>query len=164
VKKQYDHRLKRMTYEIIAGEYTATSEPDVVLITLLGSCIAVCLIDEESHVVGMNHFMLPGSLDLGSPLSTGDTKYGSASIDMLVREMVSAGAKLINLRAKVFGAGNVVGTFSGGVAGSNAEFAKDYLAALDIPVIAEDLGGNWGRKLYFFSHSGEVFIKRITEG
>lgn len=164
MKKHYDHRLRRVSYEIMAGEYLATPELDVVLKTLLGSCIAVCMIDEQSHVVGMNHFMLPGKLAEDASISTGDTKYGAAAIDMLVREMVRVGAKPPNLKAKVFGAGNVVETFSSCIAGSNSLFVRDYLAELDIPVVAEDLGGTWGRKLYFFSNSGEVLVKRITEG
>lgn len=163
MKKLFNPKLNCNTYELMAGEYYATSEPDVALITLLGSCIAACFIDEENGVIGMNHFMLPGKFHHDKPIPVNDPRYGTCAIDMLVREMINSGARRQNLKAKVFGAGNVVENISDDIAGSNAEFTKKYLHVLRIPVIAEDLGGNCGRKLFFFSHSREVFLKRIAD-
>lgn len=164
MKKTFNLRFKCHTYELISGEYIVTVEPDVALTTLVGSCVAVCLFDEENGVVGMNHFMLPDKSIRNRTVSVEDAKYGTAAMDMLIKDMINAGAKRQNLKAKVFGAGRVVDYFTTDISGTNAEFTKKYLSALKIPVIAEDLGGNTGRKLFFFSRSKEVYLKRIKDG
>ncbi len=163
MKKTYHAKLNCVTYELMAGEYLATQEPDVVLTTLLGSCVAVCLIDDLSGVIGMNHFMLPGRFAHHHSAPVNDAKYGTCAIDLLVKDMVKAGARRNNLKAKVFGGGRIVEHFSMDIASSNTDFTKIYLENLAIPIIAEDLGGSWGRKLFFFSQTKEVLLKRIAD-
>ena len=41
------------------GEHYVSSDPDVMLTTILGSCVAVCLRDPRAGIGGMNHFLLP---------------------------------------------------------------------------------------------------------
>lgn len=163
VKRYFNHKLNCTAYELFAGEYFAVAEPDAFLITLLGSCVAVCLIDEVSGVSGMNHFMLPGKYVENKPAHITDSKYGIFAIDMLIDAMKDLGAQRNNLKAKVFGAGKMVDHFSLDIAKSNAEFIKKYLAAEKIPIIAEDLGGKCARKLYFYNRTKDVFLKRITD-
>jgi chemotaxis protein CheD len=67
------------------------------------------------------------------------------------------------MEAKVFGAGKVLDNLIFDVAKSNAEFTQRYLAALRIPVIASDLGNNYGRKILFFCNTGDVYVKKIRE-
>ena len=163
MKKMYNPKLKCVMYEIFAGEYVAVAEPNAVLTTLLGSCVAVCLFDEVSGVAGINHFMLPGKLchDRQNPVN--DAKYGTCAIDMLIQDMVRIGAYRPNLRAKVFGAGKMMEQFSINIAEENAEFIRRYLSALKIPIIAEDLGGTKARKVYFFTSTKEVYLRRISD-
>lgn len=163
MKKIYNSKLNCNTYELFAGEFFATSEKDAVLITLLGSCVAVCLIDDINGVIGMNHFMLPGKIFFDQPVPINNPKYGTCATDMLIMEMMKVGAVRQNLKAKVFGAGKIIEHFTRDIAAANAEFIQKYLQAIGIPVIAKDLGGKSGRKLYFFGGSEEVYIKRITD-
>jgi len=83
-----DSAAKRV--HIIQGEYKVVSDPNVVLSTILGSCVAACLRDPVAGVGGMNHFLLPGSATPGS--GGGDaTRYGVHLMELLTQRSVEAG-------------------------------------------------------------------------
>ena len=54
-QKGFERRI-----HIVQGEFNVSSDPDVMLTTLLGSCVAACLRDPVACIGGMNHFLLPG--------------------------------------------------------------------------------------------------------
>ena len=74
--------------------------------TILGSCFAVCLYDPVLQIGGINHYMLPywNGQGLASP------KYGNIAIEKLIEKMLFLGSKKENLKAKVFGGGEVIET------------------------------------------------------
>lgn len=139
-------------YNLRAGECLVTSEPNAVLTTLLGFCVAVCLIDEKNSIIGMSHIMLLEESNHARRLDVEDTKKGTCAIDKLVKDMVATGADPKHLKARVYGAGQLIEYF----------FVKNYLSSLNIPVIAEVMGANWGSKLFFFSQTKDVLLKRIA--
>jgi chemotaxis protein CheD len=55
----FDHHFQYNAVKVLQGEYYVSHE-DLVIMTVLGSCIAACLWDSRMRVGGMNHFMLPG--------------------------------------------------------------------------------------------------------
>lgn len=122
--------------------------------TILGSCVAVCLYDPVLKYGGMCHYMLPlwNGDGLASP------KYGSIAIEKLVEKMVNFGSKKFNLKAKIFGGGEVIETENPkfNVGHRNIIFAKEMLAEENIPVISSSVGGKLGRKIIFFTDTGEV--------
>jgi len=134
--KFFDSKIHKHVYEIGIGEVICTNDCGMILSTLLGSCISVCISDSVNKVYGMNHFMLPGN-----DLSVEDAKYGVHAINILVNQMIDNGAKKEHLQARVFGAGEVHKEL--GVAAHNAFFVHDYLRELSIPVVAGELGGNY---------------------
>lgn len=160
MKQFFDSKINRMVLEIIAGELVCTDNSGLVLTTLLGSCVSVCLTDRVNRVFGMNHFMLPGKL---GQAQHGDSKYGTFATDSLISDMIKKGAEKKYMEAKVFGAGRVMGNLIFDVARSNAEFTQRYLAALRIPVVASDLGNDYGRKILFYCNTGDVYVKKIRE-
>lgn len=162
MKKYFDPKLNRVIYEIHAGEVASTTNRQAVMTTLLGSCVSVCLVDWVNQVFGINHFMLPGRLT-ARPGEGFDPKYGTYATDLLIRAMLRKGAVRERLEAKVFGAGKVMESTVINVAWSNADFIQRYLKALGIPILASDLGKDYGRKILFFCHSGEVFVKKVTD-
>lgn len=162
MRKSFSHKLGRYVYEILAGDFYATREKDVVLGTLLGSCISVAMSDKVTGVVGMNHFMLPMCMHKKEELIVSeDARYGIHAMEMMINGMMKLGARRENLQAKVFGGGHVVDTVLSNVAQCNIDFALTYLEMEQIPVVARDVGGNIGRKLYFFPESFTVYLKRI---
>ncbi|OLP42833.1 chemoreceptor glutamine deamidase CheD [Rhizobium oryziradicis] len=139
---------------IIQGEYKVISDPDVVLSTILGSCVAACLRDPVAGVGGMNHFLLPGSANPG--MGGGDaTRYGVHLMELLINGLLKKGAKRERIEAKVFGGAKTIATFSN-VGEQNAAFAMQFLRDEGIKVVGSSTGGEHGRKLEFWPVSGRA--------
>jgi chemotaxis protein CheD len=154
-----DRHFQLPAAKIGPGEVYATQR-DMLIVTVLGSCVSACLRDPHSRVGGMNHFMLPfhGGQPEG-PLSE-SARYGAYAMEVLVNHLLSLGARRERIQAKVFGAGRIVAGMSD-VGARNADFAIEYLQRENIPVIAKDLGREEASKVYFFPRSGRVLLKRL---
>ncbi|HEX4858599.1 MAG TPA: chemoreceptor glutamine deamidase CheD [Usitatibacteraceae bacterium] len=161
--RYYDKHFKMDAAKILPGEYFATDR-NMLLVTVLGSCVAACIRDVRAGIGGMNHFMLPKTeKDPATPISM-SARYGSFAMEILVNQLLKMGARREHLEAKVFGGGNVLRGFtSNSIGESNADFVIEYLQNEKIPIAAEDLLGMNPRKIYFFPATGKVFVKRIRE-
>jgi chemotaxis protein CheD len=159
----YDRTFDRDAAKIMPGEYFYTAK-DMLIVTVLGSCVAACIRDRVSGVGGMNHFMLPeGGGDPDSPVST-SMRYGSYAMEILINDLLKAGARRENLEAKVFGGGNVLrGFISINVGERNAQFVRAYLETENIRIVAEDLNDVHPRKVYFFPRTGKVLVKKLIQ-
>lgn len=154
-----DRHFNLPAAKIGPGEFYATQR-DMVIVTVLGSCVSACLRDPDAQVGGMNHFMLPhhGS-DPGGPVSE-SARYGAYAMEVLVNNLLALGAKRSRMQAKIFGAGRIVPGMSD-IGAKNAKFAIEYLERERIPILAQDLGRDEASKVYFFPQSGKVLLKRL---
>src|SRR4051794_28008200 len=159
----YDRTFDCEAAKILPGEYYFTSK-DMLIVTVLGSCVSACIRDRVSGLGGMNHFMLPdGGSDTSSPISA-SMRYGTYAMEVLINDLLKAGARRENLEAKVFGGGNVLrGFIAINVGERNAQFVRDYLHAENIRIVAEDLNDIHPRKVYFFPRSGKVLVKKLKQ-
>ncbi|MDE2430452.1 MAG: chemoreceptor glutamine deamidase CheD, partial [Burkholderiales bacterium] len=157
----YDRTFDCDAAKILPGEFYFTHK-DMLIVTVLGSCVSACIRDRVSGVGGMNHFMLPDTGgDPDNPVSA-SMRYGTYAMEVLINELLKAGAKRENLEAKVFGGGNVLRGFTAiNVGERNAKFVLDYLRAERMRVIAEDLNDIYPRKVYFFPKTGKVLVKKL---
>ena len=157
----FDSHLKLEAAKILPGEYYVTAR-DMVLVTVLGSCVTACIRDKLSGIGGMNHFMLPNaSPDQDSPASL-SARYGAFAMEVLINSLISLGAQRTLLEAKVFGGGNVLpGMTMMNIGQRNAEFALGFLSAEKIRVVARDLIDVYPRKVYYFPKSGKVLLKKL---
>ena len=147
--------------KILPGEYFVTGQ-DVVLITLLGSCVAACIRDAETRIGGMNHFLLPDNHGQ-DPTGAAPARYGAYAMEVMINQLVKMGARRHRLQAKVFGGANVLrGLNERNVGARNSEFVVDFLRVEGIPLIARDLGGNQARKVAYFPATGEARVKRLA--
>ncbi len=158
----FDKHFQMQAAKILPGEYYATSR-DMVLVTVLGSCVAACLRDRVSGVGGMNHFMLPDCAQQDADSIVGlPTRYGTYAMEVLINQVLKMGAKRSNLEAKIFGGGNVLRGFTvSNVGQKNSVFVKEFLALEKIPVVAEDLLDVYPRKVYFFPQTGRVLVRKL---
>lgn len=157
----YDRFFEKDAVKILPGEYYVTTG-DKLIVTVLGSCVAVCLRDKVSRCGGMNHFLLPNDGNNESGLLTESARYGVYAMELLINHLLKLGANRNRLEAKVFGGGNVLrGLTLNNVGQRNAEFVLDYLQNESIPVIAQDLLDDYPRKVYFFPDTGKVMVKKI---
>lgn len=146
------------------GDYKCTDR-DIILSTILGSCISVILIDKNSRKCGMNHFMLPqiGNHQQDDELYQNNARYGIYAMEVLINELMKMGSKRSSLIAKVFGGGSVIDTQSkeNNIGLANINFAFSFLSNERIPVVASDTGENYGRKIFYFSDTGRVLVKKL---
>jgi chemotaxis protein CheD len=159
----YDRNFECDTAKILPGEYYFTGKP-MLIVTVLGSCVAACVRDRVSGIGGMNHFMLPdGGGEAGNPASA-SMRYGAYAMEVLINQLLKAGARRENLEAKVFGGGNVLRGFTSiNVGERNAQFVRDYLHTENIRIVAEDLNDVHPRKVYFFPATGRVLVKKLRQ-
>jgi len=159
----YDRSFDCEAAKILPGEYYYTHKP-MVIVTVLGSCVSACVRDRVSGIGGMNHFMLPdGGGDADSPTSA-SMRYGAYAMEVLINQLLKAGARRENLEAKVFGGGNVLRGFTAiNVGERNAQFVRDFLRAEKIRTVAEDLNDVHPRKVYFFPATGKVLVKKLKQ-
>jgi chemotaxis protein CheD len=157
--RYYDRHFDAEAAKILPGEYFV-SDQGLLLVTVLGSCVAACIRDVEVGIGGMNHFMLP---DDGGRESTGTSaRYGSYAMEVLINHLLKMGARRNRLEAKVFGGGAVMASLSSSNVGvRNAEFVLKYLKTEKIPIVAKDLLDSYPRKVYYFSESGKVLVKKL---
>lgn len=129
---------------VIQGEFAVSREPDVILSTVLGSCVAVCLFDPQRHIGGMNHYLLPGTRG-----GSGDSvRFGVNAMELLINEMQKNGADRGSIQAKLFGGANI--NQSGkDIGAANVAFGKEFLANEGIACLSESTGGTQARRLHF---------------
>lgn len=158
----FDQHFQIEAAKILPGEYYVTSR-HMLLVTVLGSCVAACIRDPVSGIGGMNHFMLPESGDPHNPLSA-SARYGGYAMEVLVNQLIKMGASRSRLEAKVFGGGAVMRGFTTQNVGElNSEFVLEYLRAEKIRVMAQDLRDIYPRKVYYFPASGRVLVKKLKQ-
>ena len=157
----FDREHQSEAAKILPGEYYATGR-DMVLVTVLGSCVCACIRDKVSGIGGMNHFMLPDSgQDQNNPLGE-SARYGTYAMEILINQLLKMGAKRGNFEAKVFGGGAVLRGFTvANVGERNADFVLKFLNTEKIPVVAQDLLDIYPRKVYFFPSTGLVRVKKL---
>ncbi len=159
--KYFDHNFNVEAVKILPGEYYVTGR-NMVLVTVLGSCVAACIRDKTTGIGGMNHFMLPESpYDSGSPVGLAG-RYGTYAMELMINQLLKSGARRANLEAKVFGGGNVLHGFTvANVGERNAEFVLEYLHTEKIALKAQDLLDVYPRKVYYFPATGRTLVKQL---
>lgn len=160
IRRMQDTRFPYEVAVILPGEYFVSEEPKVVY-TVLGSCISVCLRDPFVNVGGMNHFMLAAPSDNEGHDNWADSgRYGSFAMEMLINEILNRGGRKNRLEAKVFGGGKIYdGTID--IGAKNAAWALDYLEREGVPLLKANVGDVCPRKVYFFTDSGKVLLKKL---
>lgn len=161
--KFFDANLNRDVITIYPGELYVSQEPGLIS-TILGSCVSIILFDSSISLGGINHYMLaktpPRHKDDGTmPL----TRFGECALKQLVLEMQKKGASISNLKAKIFGGSNVLNFSSKSedlIGDDNIQFAREALKELGIPIVKEDVGGSFSRKIIFEPRTFKVMLKR----
>ena len=163
IKRFWDPRHGHWAAKLVPGDFYVTKH-DEVLLTVLGSCVSVCVRDPSTNIGGMNHFMLPRppahEKETWHGLSGTATRYGTASMEQLIGNIIKMGGDRNRLEVKLFGGGRVLAGVTD-VGRQNIEFAREFMSAERLKVVAEDLGGVWPRQIQYFPHSGRVRVRRL---
>jgi two-component system chemotaxis response regulator CheB len=130
----------------------------MLLATLLGSCVAVCLSNAFRGIAGMNHFLLP-ELAAGGEVG----RYGDSSTTSLIKTLFALDADPMHYRARVYGGGRVIGHLGalGDIGARNIEMARKLLLERGISIDHEDVGGSRGRRIDFNTETGLVQCRAV---
>ncbi len=148
---------QRRRVTVMQGMAEVASETDIVLTTVLGSCIAACLYDPVARIGGMNHYLLAEPRDTGTDA---DSAYGIYLMELLINSMMKRGASKARMKAHVYGGANIhrgmrpIGT-------KNAELAERFLNAEGIMITNRDTGGSVARRVDFLAASGKARCRQV---
>ena len=161
----FDREFDISAVKLLPGEYFVTTQ-DMVLTTVLGSCVSACVRDSTAGVGGMNHFMLPEDADPSprSATAAAAMRYGAYAMEMLLNELFKAGARRERLEAKVFGGGAVLANMTTlNIGDRNADFVLRYLHMEQVRVTAQDLRGKYPRRINYFPVTGRVAMRKLKQ-
>jgi chemotaxis protein CheD len=148
------------------AEVRAAKDPAVLVTLGLGSCVGVCLYDSKKKVIGMAHIMLPSSKEIKN--NANKAKFADTAIDMLIEEMEAIGADRKSITAKIAGGAQMFSFKSSNeflrTGERNVEAVRRELGRHRVEIVAEDVGGNYGRTIEFYSHDGSLSIRTIGHG
>lgn len=143
----------------------AVAGGDAVLVTAgLGSCVALALHDATTGISGLAHILLP-STGIGPP-SMHPAKYADSGVPLLVEEMRRHGARGPLVARLAGGARMFAALLSSGInmGQRNVEATRAALERLGVPVVAEDVGGEYGRSVRVAASSGAVSVRSLVGG
>jgi chemotaxis protein CheD len=164
IQMSWDAPLQMWNARILPGEYLAAGW-ELAISTVLGSCISACIRDPVSRVGGMNHFMLPADasggtsswLDTTAGLAT---RYGSFAMESLVNSLLKLGARRDRLEVKLFGGGKILAAMTD-VGDRNIAFARSWLKAEGLPIVAADVGDTVPRRVIYIPKTGKVLLRHL---
>lgn len=149
------------------GECIFSAAPMLVS-TVLGSCVSATMHHAGTRLSGMFHAMLPLAAMQGPRALEEPCKFADSAIELLVNRFRNAGVRLSQVEVKLFGGGFTVDPERKGpiremvdVGRKNVESARTTLARFGLKPVREHVLGDRGRKLYFHTVTGEVWMRRI---
>jgi chemotaxis protein CheD len=144
------------------SDYAKAKAPEVIVTYALGSCVGICLFDSARKIGGLSHIMLPES-SMASKSETNRMKFADTALVDITRDLMKMGAS--RLTAKIAGGAQMFATPAMGAMGNigerNVRAVKTALAALKIPIIAEDTGKDYGRTVFFDLNTGIMKVQSI---
>ena len=131
----------------------------IVISTVLGSCVSVCLYDRERKIGGMNHFQLPHIRERHKATA----RYGNVATSALIRMMIDDGSNLEHLEAQIFGGAYNPRISPNDVGSENIMAARKILEKKRVRVVSEDVGGERGRKIVFDTNKNEIAVLKVDK-
>ncbi|BAD40524.1 chemotaxis protein CheD [Symbiobacterium thermophilum] len=150
------------------GELKVADRPDQVLVCYgLGSCVGLALYDPVVRIGAMVHVVLPDS-SMGRGREAPPGKYADTGVEAAVAALVDAGASRSRLIAKAAGGARMLRLAGSNpqldIGARNTEAVRAALARHQIRLVAEDMGGTYGRTLQLFIETGRVLVSTVGRG
>jgi chemotaxis protein CheD len=154
------------TLRVKVADFAVGRNGDTVIATVgLGSCVAIALYDPATRVGGLAHVLLPSesmARDRANP-----AKFPSAAVPMLLAQMKGLGCD-VGVGARLVGGASMFASLlpTGGVniGERNVAASRAALAAAGVPLLAEDVGGDYGRSVYFHLADGRIEVHSLKAG
>lgn len=141
-------------------------DPGTIMTIGLGSCIGIALYDKSKRLAGLAHIMLPDSTQFKS--SSNPMKFADLAVPMLIEKMEKHGANKRNFIAKIAGGASMFNftdkSIISDIGKRNSEAVKKALKNEQIPIVAEEIGGDKGRTMIVEAATGKVILKVVGQG
>ncbi len=152
------------------GESQFSDKPEVVY-TVLGSCVAIVMRAPRLNFSAIVHTMLPGScnrIDHECTLDANKYKYVTCSLNSLLDTIKLHGIKKEELEIKVFGGASVISTNENRnnaltVGQQNINMVRKIFEKENLKVKSIDVGGSSGRRLYYYTETGDVYLSKLSK-
>lgn len=146
------------------ADLNVVRDSDVLATYALGSCVGICLYDAEKKIAGLAHIMLPLSREAAGNAVDNRRRYADTGITELIQTMSLMGASPARLVAKIAGGAQMFSTTSSvfNIGERNVAAVKKILAAYKIKIIAEEIGENYGRTVFFHADTGIMEVRAAT--
>lgn len=158
--------MENKIYRVGMADAKVTQSPGILTTIGLGSCVGIVLYDPITKISGLVHIMLPYSNKISD--NSNKLKFADTGIQVLIEEMVKLGANPKRLISKIAGGAQMfsskINSDIMNIGERNAVATKEVLRKLGIPIVAEDIGGNYGRTIEFYSEDGRLLVKTIGYG
>ena len=158
--------MENKIYRVGMADAKVTQSPGILTTIGLGSCVGIVLYDPITKISGLVHIMLPYSNKISD--NSNKLKFADTGIQVLIEEMAKLGANPKRLISKIAGGAQMfsskINSDIMNIGERNAVATKEVLGKLGIPVVAEDIGGNYGRTIEFYSEDGRLLVKTIGYG
>lgn len=147
---------------IVQGEHAVSGEPNTAIVTVLGSCISVCLVDPVRRIGGMNHFLL-GAPSTGAQAQASDLqRYGVHAMELLINALMARGCQRPDIRAHLYGGATMIARL-GDIGARNIDFARRFLQTEGFLIRHEDVGGSHARRVEFHPFEGRSRCLKVRE-
>jgi chemotaxis protein CheD len=130
--------------------------------TSVGSCVGVTIYDKQERRGGLLHAMLPSINQ--ARIKDNPLRYTDSGIEYLVTEIVKKGSSRKKLEAKLVGGAHMFENGNMNIGERNIECARNTLEKLEIPIVAEDTGKNYGRSVTLDTSTGDLLVRTILRG
>ncbi len=135
-----------------------------ILVTYLGSCVAVCLYSKAHKVGGMVHI----AMSTGPHDKSSDEDKKGKYADTAVYEMLKLLQKKYKVDkgqvvAKIFGGAKILKAVSLDIGRNNEKTVRGVLSVLDIKIKAFQTGGEKGYRVDFNLDNGKVLCRVFGE-
>lgn len=145
------------------ADYKICRPPQKILTLGLGSCLGVVLYDAAAKLCGLAHVMLPDSRSISN--NANRMKFVDTCLTDMYHELLVETADPKNLVAKVAGGAKMFSQDSTNeflnIGAQNYVAAVRQLAKFRIPIIAEDVGDTFSRRIKFDPETGMLLVKAV---
>lgn len=145
---------------VAAGQHRVGKGEGTLTVLGLGSCVVIVLYDGRSKIGGLAHAMLPDPSYSRTPERV--MKFASTAVPQLVEDLVAAGASRDRITARLVGGSSMFEELrppnQPNIGDRNVTAARAALVEGGIPLVGEEVGGDYGRSIHFSLEDGSLRV------
>lgn len=148
------------------ADFAVAAAPATIVTIGLGSCIAITMHDPVAQVGGLAHILLPS--EAMSRERDNRAKFAGSAVPLLIEHLTAQGARQRRLQAKLAGGASMFASLVSGpglqMGERNIQATRAALEKAGVPIVGQDVGGDFGRTVYFTVQDGALRVRSVRRG